>query len=98
MKHTLVAAFATLTDANRTRGDLMARGIPREQIHAVGAESADIHAYDAPYSTSPDVPVDRHEHESKVAHFFNRCSATSPMNSTVITRPPIPTRCAAAPW
>ena len=25
MKHTLVAAFATLTDANRTRGDLMAR-------------------------------------------------------------------------
>ncbi|HAW37988.1 MAG TPA: hypothetical protein DCX83_01040, partial [Pseudomonas sp.] len=70
MKHTLVAAFATLTDANRTRGDLMARGIPREQIHAVGAESADIHAYDAPYSTSPDVPVDRHEHESKVAHFF----------------------------
>lgn len=29
MRHTLVAAFATLTDANRTRGDLMARGIPR---------------------------------------------------------------------
>ncbi|MBD3738372.1 hypothetical protein ACP6JA_12665 [Stutzerimonas frequens] len=70
MKHTLVAAFATLTDANRTRGDLMARGIPREQIHAVGAESADIHAYDAPYSTTPDTPVDRTEHESKVAHFF----------------------------
>ncbi|EMD98217.1 MULTISPECIES: hypothetical protein [Stutzerimonas stutzeri subgroup] len=70
MRHTLVAAFATLTDANRTRGDLMARGIPREQIHAVGAESADIHAYDAPYTTTPDTPVDRTHHESKVAHFF----------------------------
>lgn len=70
MRHTLVAAFATLTDANRTRGDLMSRGIPREQIHAIGAESADIHAYDAPYSTTPDVPVDRTHHESKVAHFF----------------------------
>jgi hypothetical protein len=69
MKHTLVAAFATLTDANRTRGDLMSRGIPREQIHAVGAESAEIHAYDAPYSTDDATP-DRHEHESKVAHFF----------------------------
>lgn len=70
MRHTLVAAFATLTDANRTRGDLMARGIPREQIHAVGAESADIHAYDAPYTTTPDTPVDRTHHESKIAHFF----------------------------
>jgi len=70
MRHTLVAAFATLTDANRTRGDLMARGIPREQIHAVGAETADIHAYDAPYTTTPDTPVDRTHHESKVAHFF----------------------------
>ena len=70
MRHTLVAAFATLTDANRTRGDLMARGIPREQIHAVGAESADIHAYDAPYTTTSDTPVDRPHHESKVAHFF----------------------------
>ncbi len=70
MRHTLVAAFATLTDANRTRGDLMARGIPREQVHAVGAESADIHAYDAPYTTTPDTPVDRTHHESKVAHFF----------------------------
>ncbi|MBE7374448.1 hypothetical protein [Pseudomonas lopnurensis] len=69
MRHTLVAAFATLTDANRTRGDLMARGIPREQVHAVGAESADIHAYDAPYSTT-DAPLDRTEHESRVAHFF----------------------------
>ena len=56
MRHTLVAAFATLTDANRTRGDLMSRGIAREQIHAIGAESADIHAYDAPYTTTPDVP------------------------------------------
>ena len=68
MKHILVAAFATLTDANRTRGDLMARAFPASR--SMGAESADIHAYDAPYSTSPDVPVDRHEHESKVAHFF----------------------------
>ena len=32
MKHTLVAAFATLTDANRTQGDLMSRGIAREKI------------------------------------------------------------------
>ncbi|AGA84668.1 hypothetical protein [Stutzerimonas stutzeri] len=70
MRHTLVAAFATLTDANRTRGDLMSRGIAREQIHAIGAESADIHAYDAPYTTTPDVPVDRTHHESKVTHFF----------------------------
>lgn len=69
MKHTLVAAFATLTDANRTRADLMSRGIPREQIHAVGADSAEIHAYDAPYSTGDATP-DRHEHESKIAHFF----------------------------
>lgn len=70
MRHTLVAAFATLTDANRTRGDLMSRGIAREQIHAIGAESADIHAYDEPYTTTPDTPVDRTHHESKVAHFF----------------------------
>ncbi len=70
MRHTLVAAFATLTDANRTRGDLMSRGIAREQIHAIGAESADIHAYDAPYTTTPDVPVDRTHHESKITHFF----------------------------
>lgn len=69
MKHTLVAAFATLTDANRTRGDLMARGIPREQVHAVGADSADIHAYDEPYSTT-DSTVDRTHHESKITHFF----------------------------
>ncbi len=70
MRHTLVAAFATLTDANRTRGDLMSRGIAREQIHAIGAESADIHAYDAPYTTTPDTPVDRTHHESKITHFF----------------------------
>jgi hypothetical protein len=69
MRHTLVAAFATLTDANRTRGDLMARGIPREQIHAVGADSADIHAYDEPYSTT-DSTVDRTHHDSKITHFF----------------------------
>lgn len=69
MKHTLVAAFATLTDANRTQGDLMARGIAQEQIHSVGAETAQIHAYDEPYSTT-DSSVDREHHESKVAHFF----------------------------
>jgi hypothetical protein len=69
MKHTLVAAFATLTDATRTQGDLMARGIAREQIHAVGADTAQIHAYDEPYSTT-DSTVDRTHHESKVAHFF----------------------------
>lgn len=69
MKHTLVAAFRTATDANRTQGDLMSRGIPREQIHAVGAESAEIHAYDAPYSAAGDT-LDRSHHESKVAHFF----------------------------
>ncbi|WP_417786985.1 hypothetical protein [Stutzerimonas xanthomarina] len=69
MKHTLVAAFATLTDANRTQGDLMARGIPQEQIHSVGADSANIHAYDAPYSTDGST-LDREHHESKVAHFF----------------------------
>lgn len=69
MKHTLVAAFATLTDANRTQGDLMARGIAKEQIHSVGADSAEIHAYDAPYSTAGST-VDREHHESKVAHFF----------------------------
>lgn len=77
MKHTLVAAFATPTDANRTRGDLMSRGIPREQIHAMGAESADIHAYDAPYSTT-DAPVDRTHHESKVAHFFKSLFGNEP--------------------
>ena len=69
MKHTLVAAFATLTDANRTQGDLMSRGIAREQIHSVGADSANIHAYDAPYSTEGGT-VDREHHEGKVAHFF----------------------------
>lgn len=69
MKHTLVAAFATLTDATRTQGDLMSRGIAREQIHSVGAETAQIHAYDEPYSTTDDTP-DREHHESKVAHFF----------------------------
>jgi hypothetical protein len=69
MKHTLVAAFATLTDATRTQGDLMSRGIPQEQIHSVGAEHAHIHAYDEPYSTT-DHTVDREHHESKVAHFF----------------------------
>ncbi|WP_312256971.1 hypothetical protein [Stutzerimonas nitrititolerans] len=77
MRHTLVAAFATLTDANRTRGDLMARGIPREQIHAVGAETADIHAYDAPYSTT-DSPLDRTHHESRVAHFFKSLFGNEP--------------------
>lgn len=69
MKHTLVAAFATPTDASRTYGDLMSRGIAREQIHSVGHDSAEIHAYDAPYSTAG-APVDREHHESKVAHFF----------------------------
>lgn len=69
MKHTLVAAFATLTDATRTQGDLMSRGIPREQIHSVGAETAQIHAYDEPYSTT-EGSLDREHHESKVAHFF----------------------------
>ena len=77
MKHTLVAAFATLTDANRTRGDLMSRGIPREQVHAVGADSADIHAYDTPYSTT-DSTLDRTEHESKVAHFFKSLFGNEP--------------------
>ncbi len=69
MKHTLVAAFATLTDANRTQGDLMSRGIAREQIHSVGADRAEIHAYDEPYSATGET-VDREHHESKVAHFF----------------------------
>ncbi|WP_217475613.1 hypothetical protein [Stutzerimonas stutzeri] len=69
MRHTLVAAFATPTDANRTYGDLMARGIAREQIHRVGADSAEIHGYDEPYSTA-DGTVDPAHHESKVAHFF----------------------------
>lgn len=69
MKHTLVAAFATPTDANRTVGDLMSRGIGKEQIHSVGADSANIHAYDAPYSTEGGT-VDREHHEGKVAHFF----------------------------
>ncbi|MCQ4312152.1 hypothetical protein NAV33_09655 [Pseudomonas stutzeri] len=69
MKHTLVAAFATPTDASRTYGDLMSRGIAREQIHTVGADSAEIHGYDAPYSTANST-VDRTHHESKVAHFF----------------------------
>ena len=77
MKHTLVAAFATLTDANRTRGDLMSRGIPREQVHAVGAETADIHAYDTPYSTT-DSTVDRTEHDSKIAHFFKSLFGNEP--------------------
>ena len=42
MKHTLVAAFATLTDANRTRGDLMSRGIPEEaaRVHGITTEQA----------------------------------------------------------
>ncbi len=70
MKHTLVAAFATPTDANRTVGDLMSRGIGKEQIHSVGADSANIHAYDEPYSTS-DNTVDRPHHDSKIANFFN---------------------------
>ncbi|MCQ4309204.1 hypothetical protein NA645_14530 [Pseudomonas stutzeri] len=69
MKHTLVAAFATPTDASRTYGDLMSRGIAREQIHTVGADSAEIHGYDTPYSTAGST-VDRTHHESKVAHFF----------------------------
>ncbi|MCI0917460.1 hypothetical protein JNA64_09820 [Pseudomonas stutzeri] len=69
MRHTLVAAFATPTDASRTYGDLMSRGIAREQIHMVGADSAEIHGYDEPYSTA-DGTVDRTHHESKVAHFF----------------------------
>ncbi|MGK9066360.1 hypothetical protein [Stutzerimonas chloritidismutans] len=69
MKHTLVAAFANLTDVNRTRGDLMSRGIARERIHSVGADSAEIHSYDAPYSTT-EGSLDRDHHESKVAHFF----------------------------
>lgn len=70
MKHTLVAAFATLTDANRTRGDLMSRGIARERIHSVGADSAEIHSYDAPYSTT-EGNLDRPHHDSKVANFFH---------------------------
>lgn len=70
MKHTLVAAFPTLTDANRTQGDLMSRGIAREQIHSVGADSADIHAYDEPYSTTSST-VDRPHHDSKIANFFS---------------------------
>ena len=69
MKHTLVAAFATPTDASRTYGDLMSRGIAREQIHTVGNDSAEIHNYDAPYSTSGK-PVDRPHHDSKIANFF----------------------------
>lgn len=77
MRHTLVAAFATLTDANRTRGDLMARGIPREQIHAVGADHAEIHGHDAPYSTS-DTTIDRDHHESKIAHFFKSLFGNEP--------------------
>lgn len=77
MKHTLVAAFATLTDANRTRGDLMSRGIPREQVHAMGSESAEIHAYDTPYTTTDDT-LDRSHHESKVAHFFKSLFGNEP--------------------
>jgi hypothetical protein len=69
MKHTLVAAFATPTDASRTYGDLMSRGIAQEQIHTVGADSAETHGYEAPYSTANGT-VDRTHHESKVAHFF----------------------------
>lgn len=77
MKHTLVAAFATLIDANRTRGDLMSRGIPMEQIHAVGAETAEIHGYDAPYTTT-DGNVDRAHHESRIAHFFKSLFGNEP--------------------
>lgn len=77
MRHTLVAAFATLTDANRTRGDLMARSIPREQIHAIGAEMAEIHAYDAPYSTN-DSTLDRTQHDARVAHFFQSLFGNEP--------------------
>jgi len=77
MRHTLVAAFATLTDANRTRGDLMARGIPREQIHAVGAETAEIHAYDTPYSTT-DSTLDRTQHDTRVAQFFQSLFGDEP--------------------
>ena len=69
MRHTLVAAFATPTDASRTYGDLMSRGIAREQIHMVGADSAETHGYDEPYSTANGT-VDPTHHESKVAHFF----------------------------
>lgn len=69
MRHTLVAAFENTLDANRARADLMARGIPRTHIHAVGADSADIHGYGTPYSTSDDT-LDRDQHESKVTHFF----------------------------
>lgn len=70
MRHTLVAAFRTETDANRTRADLMSRGIPREHIHAVGADSADIHGYGAPYSTT-DTTVDRTDHDTRVSGFFS---------------------------
>jgi len=77
MRHTLVAAFATLTDANRTRGDLMSRGIPREQVHAVGADTAEIHAYDSPYSTTDD-SLDRTQHDSRVAQFFQSLFGNEP--------------------
>ena len=70
MRHTLVAAFATPTDASRTYGDLMSRGIAREQIHSVGNDSAEIHNYDAPYSTAGKT-VDRPHHDSKIANFFH---------------------------
>ncbi|MFC3609273.1 hypothetical protein [Stutzerimonas tarimensis] len=69
MRHTLVAAFKTTLDANRTRGDLMARGIPREQVHSVGADSAEIHGYGSPYSASGDTLV-RDHHESRTGEFF----------------------------
>lgn len=77
MRHTLVAAFATPADANRTYGDLMSRGIAREQIHTVGTDSAEIHGYDAPYSTA-DSTLDRTHHESKVAHFFRSLFGSEP--------------------
>ena len=77
MRHTLVAAFANSTDANRTRGDLMSRGIPLEQIHSVGADTAEIHGYDAPYTTTDDT-LDRTHHESRVAHFFKSLFGDQP--------------------
>lgn len=77
MRHTLVAAFATPTDANRTRGDLMSRGIPMEQIHSVGSDTAEIHAYDAPY-TATEGNLDRTHHESRVAHFFKSLFGDTP--------------------
>lgn len=77
MRHTLVAAFATPADANRTFGDLMSRGIAREQIHTVGTDSAEIHGYDAPYSAAGSA-LDRAHHESKIAHFFKSLFGNEP--------------------